>query len=180
MSTPSVPSAGLVPAGQNPPSFLPSQLPEILRRAGKAAVFAAEEFFFGRIRNEHTRAAYLIAVRRFLQWAEDRGLELVRIAPGDVGQYLDWLRKENTSVATRKQHLAAIRHFFDGLVTRHAILLNPALSVRGTTLEQVLDEWLNASSLAGEPAAPLFPTMPHRKLSGRIPLPEANVHMMIQ
>ena len=41
MSTPSVPPAGLVPAGQNPPSFLPSQLPEILRRAGKAAVFAA-------------------------------------------------------------------------------------------------------------------------------------------
>ena len=36
-------------------------------RAGKAAVFAAEEFFFGRIRNEHTRAAYLIAVRRFLR-----------------------------------------------------------------------------------------------------------------
>jgi hypothetical protein len=24
-----------------------------------------------------------------------------------------------------------LRHFFDGLVTRHVILLNPALSVRG-------------------------------------------------
>src|SRR5438477_7940570 len=110
MSTTPVPSVGLVPADQNKPSFLHSQLPEILRRAGKAAVFAAEEFFYGRIRNEHTRAAYLIAVRRFLQWAEARGIELVRIAPRDVGQYLDWLRKENTSVATRKQHLAAIRH----------------------------------------------------------------------
>src|SRR5438445_12289403 len=116
MSAASVPSAGLVPASKNPPSFLLSQLPEILRRAGKAAIFAAEEFFYGRIRNEHTRAAYLIAVRRFLQWAEHRGLELVRIAPRDVGQYLDGLRKENTSVATRKQHLAAIRPFFDGLV----------------------------------------------------------------
>src|SRR5579859_6296892 len=113
MSTPSVPSASLVPASKKPTSFLPSQLPEILSRAGKAAVFAAEEFFFGRIRNEHTRAAYLIAVQRFLQWAEERGLELVRIAPRDVGQYLDWLRKENPSVPTRKQHLAAIRHFFD-------------------------------------------------------------------
>ncbi len=131
MSNPPAASGELVQAGQNPPSFLPSQLPEILRRAGKAAVFAAEEFFFGRIRNEHTRAAYLVAVRRFLLWAETRGLELVRIAPKDVGLYLDWLRKESTSVATRKQHLAAIRHFFDGLVTRHAIILNPALSVRG-------------------------------------------------
>jgi hypothetical protein len=29
-------------------------MPTILARAGTAAVFAAEEFFFGRIRNEHT------------------------------------------------------------------------------------------------------------------------------
>jgi len=112
-------------------------LPEILLHAGKAAVFAAEEFFFGRIRNEHTRAAYLEAVKRFLRWAEDRGLELAGITPKDVGQYLDGLRKEHTSVATRKQHLAALRHFFDALVTRHAIILNPALSVRGERYEVV-------------------------------------------
>jgi site-specific recombinase XerD len=137
MSTPSNPSNALVPAGDNLPDSFRSQLPEILVRAGKAAVFAAEEFFFGRIRNEHTRQAYLVAVKRFLAWAEARGLEMVRIAPKDVGQYLDGLRKENTSVATRKQHLAALRHFFDNLVTRHAILLNPALSVRGERYEVV-------------------------------------------
>ena len=137
MGTPSNPSNALVPAGQNLPDSFRSQLPEILTRAGKAAVFAAEEFFFGRIRNEHTRQAYLVAIKRFLAWAEARGLELVRIAPRDVGQYLDGLRKENTSVATRKQHLAALRHFFDNLVTRHAILLNPALSVRGERYEVV-------------------------------------------
>jgi len=102
-----------------------------VRRAGQAAVFAAEEFFYGTIRNEHTRAAYRRAVDRFLAWCERRGLELARIAPRDVGQYFDGLRKENLGIATRKQHLAAIRHFFDGMVTRHAIILNPALSVRG-------------------------------------------------
>lgn len=47
-------------------------------------------------------------------------------------------------------------------------------------LEQFLDEWLNASGLASQPDAPLFPTMRHRKLTDRTPLPEANVHMMIQ
>jgi integrase/recombinase XerD len=47
-------------------------------------------------------------------------------------------------------------------------------------LEQFLDEWLNASGLASEPAAPLFPTLRHGKLTGRTPLPQANVHMMIQ
>lgn len=132
-----MPVHGLVPAGNNLPSFLPSQLPEIVARAGKAAVFAADEFFYGRIRNEHTRAAYFVAVRRFLRWAESRGLELRQFTPRDVGTYLDGLKKENTSVATRKQHLAALRHFFDAQVTRHAIILNPALSVRGERYQVV-------------------------------------------
>jgi site-specific recombinase XerD len=132
------PSPGaLVPADQNLPSSFRSQLPQILIRGGKAAVFAAEEFFFGRIRNEHTRAAYMIAVRRFLAWAEKSGIELRRISPRDVGEYLDGLQKESTSVSTRKQHLAAIRHFFDALVTRHAVVLNPALSVRGERYQVV-------------------------------------------
>ena len=39
---------------------------------------------------------------------------------------------------------------------------------------------MNASGLASEQAAPLFPTLRHRKLTDRTPLPEANVHMMIQ
>jgi site-specific recombinase XerD len=47
-------------------------------------------------------------------------------------------------------------------------------------LEAALDEWLSTSGLAGEPSAPLFPTMRHGKLTGRTPLPHANVHMMIQ
>jgi integrase/recombinase XerD len=34
-------------------------------------------------------------------------------------------------------HLAALRHFFDGLVTRHAIILNPAISVRGDRYQVV-------------------------------------------
>jgi site-specific recombinase XerD len=76
-------------------------------------------------------------VDRFLAWCEQRGLELVRIAPKDVGRYFDGLRKENLGIATRKQHLAALRHFFDGMVMRHAIILNPALSVRGDRYEVI-------------------------------------------
>src|ERR1039457_1649934 len=131
MNTPSDPSKALVSKREN------VELPAILARSGSAAVFAAEEFFYGKIRNEHTRRAYLIAIRRFLSWAEDQQIELVRLTPKDVGQYMDGLQKENTSVATRKQHLAAIRHYFDGLVTRHAIILNPALSVRGERYQVV-------------------------------------------
>ena len=137
MSPSSDPKTDLVTVSQNLPSSLLSQFPEILSRAGKAAEFATDEFFYGRIRNEHTRSAYLIAVRRFLLWAEARQLELRSITPRDVGIYIDGLRKENTSVATRKQHLAALRHYFDGLVTRHALILNPALSVRGERYQVV-------------------------------------------
>jgi site-specific recombinase XerD len=131
MNTPSESSKALVSKSEK------VELPAIVSRSGAAAVFAAEEFFYGKIRNEHTRRAYLIAIRRFLAWAEKQEIELVRLTPKDVGQYMDGLQKENTSVATRKQHLAAIRHFFDNLVTRHAIILNPALSVRGERYEVV-------------------------------------------
>jgi integrase/recombinase XerD len=60
------PGTDLLPVGQSLPDSIHNQLPEILNRAGRAVVFAAEEFFFGRIRNHHTRAAYLHAVKQFL------------------------------------------------------------------------------------------------------------------
>ena len=44
-----------------------------------------------------------------------------------VGSYLDGLK---ASVLTRKQHFAALRGFFDALVLRYAVILNPAASVR--------------------------------------------------
>jgi site-specific recombinase XerD len=126
MSAPPLPSLS-----GNLPSAISDALPEIIHRAGANAVFAAQEFFFGTLRNEHTQRAYLHAVKRFLKWAEKHGGgELTRIAPWHVGQYFTKLAK-TTSIATRNQHLSALRHFFDGMVTRHAIMLNPALSVRG-------------------------------------------------
>jgi len=89
---------------------------DIVRHASQAAVFAAEEFFYGSIRNEHTRTAYRRAVDWFLAWCEQRGLELPHITPKDVGQYFDGLRKKGLSVASYKRHLATVRHFFDGMV----------------------------------------------------------------
>jgi hypothetical protein len=57
-------------------------LPLIPSRAGAAAVFPTEEFFCGRLRNARARAAYLVAVRRFLKHAEGRGPQLSTIAEG--------------------------------------------------------------------------------------------------
>lgn len=103
-------------------------VPKIVLVAGGAACFAWQEFFGARLRNPHTRRAYRHAVADFLIWCDRQRLSLPQIAPMHVGEYFD---QRKGSIATRKQHLAALRHFFDALVTRHAIILNPALSVRG-------------------------------------------------
>jgi site-specific recombinase XerD len=109
-------------------------LPALIRQAGTPAGFAWDEFFSGFIRNHHTRTAYRRAVCRFLDWTAGRTDSLATIAPGLVGEYLDRLPG---SPPTRKLHLAALRAFFDLLVTRHVVVLNPAASVRGERYQVV-------------------------------------------
>jgi integrase/recombinase XerD len=61
---------------------------------------------------------------------------LAQIAPWHVGQYFEEMATAGTSIATRNMRLSALRHFFDNL-TRHAIALNPARTVRGEKLNIV-------------------------------------------
>jgi integrase/recombinase XerD len=112
-----------------------ASLPVLVERAGGAARFAWEEFFYAEHHNTHTQRAYQRAVRRFLSWCEGQRVELSSITPGMVGQYLVAL---GGSPAKRNQHLAALRGFFDRLVNRHVVILNPAASVRGVK-EQVIE-----------------------------------------
>lgn len=111
-----------------------SPLPVLVEKSGSAAQFAWEEFIYGRIRNPHTRAAYERAIRRFLSHCDALGKQLPTVSPRDVGNYLD---QQDYAPATKKLHLSAIRHFFDTLVTRHVVMLNPAHSVRGPRLQVV-------------------------------------------
>jgi site-specific recombinase XerD len=74
-------------------------------------------------------------VKAFLAWCEDCGVELINITPGMVGQYF---RAHPGSPATKKKHLSAVRKLFDKLVIRHAIIFNPAHSVR-TERYQVIE-----------------------------------------
>ena len=104
------------------------QLPKIVQVAGGAAHVAWDEFFEAQISNHHTRKNYNHAVRRFLAWCEDRNQELIDITPGDVGRYI---QKLPLAVPTKLLHLAALRKFFDRMVNRHVIVINPAATVRG-------------------------------------------------
>ena len=109
--------------------------PDMVAAAGEAARFAWEEFIYGRLRNPGTRRAYAFAVKRFLHWGEGLGLAIDRIAPAHVGRYMD---EQAYAPTTKKLHLAALRHFFDELVLRHVVVLNPASAVRSERL-QVLE-----------------------------------------
>jgi integrase/recombinase XerD len=101
--------------------------PAVLRAAGPAAVFAWDEFFRGKLRNPHTRLAYGRAVNLFLGWLEPTGVPLTQVTPGMVGSYLDQLVLAPPS---KKLTLAALRRFFDTLVLRHVLVLNPATVCR--------------------------------------------------
>ena len=103
-----------------------ASLPVLVERAGGAARFAWDEFFYAEHHNPHTQKAYMRAVTRFLAWCEQQGVELTTISPGMVGKYLVGL---GGTPAKRNQHLAALRGFFDRLVQRHVVILKAGVCV---------------------------------------------------
>lgn len=118
-------TAELIPYAQKKPSSFPaaSALPRIVEDAGQPAITAWKDFFDGKLANANTRTAYTRAVKQFLDWCGREGLDLVHIRAGDVGRYL---REHPGSLSTKKQHLSGLRRFFNILVERHIILMNPA------------------------------------------------------
>lgn len=100
----------------------------LIQNSGQAAGFAVDEFFHADVRNPHTRRAYQHAVSRFLSFVQPDVQSLAMITPAHVGRYFDQLA---VSPTTKKLHLSALRHFFDRMVNRHVMVLNPALTVRG-------------------------------------------------
>ena len=112
------------------PSSAPP-LPALVVRAGGHAQTRFWEFFAANIRNRHTRRAYALAVREFLDWCARAGVaSITDVGPLHVAAYIEQLGRER-SAPTVKQRLAAIRHLFDWLVTGQIMPVNPASSVRG-------------------------------------------------
>jgi site-specific recombinase XerD len=129
----------------------------IVLRQPPNATFAAEEFFKATLSNEHTRRADGRIAGRFLTWCDDRGSSCAKSHPASPA---------NTSVSYRArppQALAALRHFFDALVQRHAVALNPFASVRG--VKYSITEGRMAE-LAIEQARKLFRSIDSRNVVG--------------
>lgn len=117
-------------------------IPAVIMESGPNARYAYDEFFAG-LDSSHTARAYRHAVHRFLAFCEQSRTPIERVTPSMIAVYIKDLKAQvkvplgcaakhrPASKPTRKLHLAALRHFFDKLVQRHAVPLNPALSVRG-------------------------------------------------
>ena len=118
----------------NPLATLPSTFacPTLIAAAGDRARLRFLEFFASNIRNRHTRRAYIRAVTEFLDWcAFAAGVSsVVDVEPLHVAAWIEGKTRQ-LSAPSVKQHLAAIRHMFDWLVTGQIVAVNPASSVRG-------------------------------------------------
>ncbi|OTP67690.1 tyrosine-type recombinase/integrase [Caballeronia sordidicola] len=110
---------------------LQGALPTLVTEAGERAGIRFLEFFASNIRNPNTRRAYAHAVEEFMAWCTQAGVTSITfVQPLHVAAWIE-LQAQTLSPPTVKQHLAAIRHLFDWLVTGQVVPHNPAASVRG-------------------------------------------------
>jgi site-specific recombinase XerD len=105
-------------------------IPSLVAAAGEAAQRHTLEFFTARLPNAHTREAYCRAVSRFCAWCDVYSIELAAVSSPLVAAYLQGLAHA-LSVASVKQHLAALRHWMDWLTERGVLAANPVAAVRG-------------------------------------------------
>jgi len=109
----------------------PVTVPTLVAHAGERAGIRFLEFFASNIRNPNTRRAYAHAVGDFMAWCARTGVtSITAVQPLHVAAWIE-LQMQTLSAPTVKQHLAAIRHLFDWLVTGQVVPFNPAASVRG-------------------------------------------------
>ena len=125
MSTEIVPftePVGLSSVAASPPTLF-------LKEARAAERFF--DFFTSNIQNKHTRRAYFNAACRFSEFCAEHSVhDLAHVRPVHVAGCIENLR-EGFAKPTIKQHLAAIRMFFDWLVVGQIMEVNPAHAVRG-------------------------------------------------
>lgn len=115
--------------------LVPSRLqaPPVIAAAGEKASYHFLEFFATQIVNEHTREAYVRAVREFCAWLEEKGApSIASVSSVHVGAYFKILRDAHPRQAPYvKQRLAAVRSLLDWLAGKGVLAFNPASAVRG-------------------------------------------------
>jgi hypothetical protein len=105
-------------------------VPALIATAGDQAMRRFLEFFAVTIRNSNARRAYGRACGDFLAWCAETGVQkLAAVQPLHVATWAE-MQTRSLAAPSVKQHLAAVRHLFDWLVTGQVVPVNPAASVR--------------------------------------------------
>jgi len=125
----------------SPSSLVADSSPELARWTGSRGAARTVEFLTADIRNPHTRRAYHRAVMRFAGWCMQRGLPIEAVRSPHVAAYIEQLGRPTPaaralSPLSIKQHLAALKHWFDWLVTGQVLPHSPAAAVRGPRCRQ--------------------------------------------
>lgn len=94
---------------------------------------AVAEFFTARVRNAHTRKAYMHGVRGFVGWCETQGLTLKEVKARHVAT---WVELHTGAAASVRLHLSAPRQLFDYLTIQGIIPTNPATPVKNPKLSR--------------------------------------------
>ncbi len=136
------------------------RLPALIEASGRETARGFLEFLVVPIRNPRTRAAYLTATTRFLDWCDLRGLTLEGLEPIHVAAYVEG---HHGSPATVRQHIAAIRSLLSWLVARGVIPSNPAREVRSPRLSRSIGR---TPALSNEDMVRLFESVDTSTLSG--------------
>jgi site-specific recombinase XerD len=113
-----------------------ARVPVVVSEEGELACRWYSEFFSGDIRffagSMHTGRTghiYRCAVRGFLDWCDGEGIRLQAIGPGVIADYIEALR-HRVSAGRIRQHLSAIRLFFDWLAVGQVVTPARAVPVR--------------------------------------------------
>ena len=148
------PQIAAVPAGA---------IPVLVADAGDRAKQRYIEFFTANIRNRNTRGAYFRAVREFFKWCQENQIgPLIDIEAVHVAGYIEQMTQAKAS-QTVKQHLAALKAFFDYLVTGGVLSANPASAVRGPKHSQTKGK---TPVLSAEDARAFLRSIPTDNLAG--------------
>lgn len=91
------------------------------------------EFFTARIRNSHTRKAYMHGVRGFVMWCDSQSLTLKDVKARHVAT---WVELHTGAPASVRLHLSALRQLFDYMTIQGIIPVNPATPVKNPRLSR--------------------------------------------
>lgn len=77
-----------------------------------------------RLLSKNTVAAYQRDLKRFVTWLQDR--DIARLTVRELGDYVDWLFRQNLAPATLARHIVSLRVFLRYLQLENVLKDNPA------------------------------------------------------